>query len=540
MRYVAGSRRSGLTLLELLIVMAIILLVSVATIPVALGVFGEQEVSGAASTVHAMFSLTRDTAVRNGRPVGIRLIPDPDLAGSISGGDYRMASNRMLELQVPPDYTQGRAGKLTGHGLPELDGITWQLVAHPTIPTMGNTFLVRRIAVVESKLEGESSFALPAPPLVPTDLTSWYGNIRQGERIRFDTTRQDYIVAGPFFRNVPQSGPPARADYLNSERFVYGPTCSFSTAPVLAWIPSLPFPASAPANRREILFVVNGRDDDGDGYVDEEFDGIDNNNDGLIDPGYNGVDDDGDGLIDEMDELLFNRVGGVANYNPFFAEYEEEVFIGAPVDGVQYASSYAITRRPIPSPDSREVQLPGNTVIDLTTSVFPLIGAGPSERSVVPIDPLSGYVEFIIYPNGRVAPSSYAGNYTYLADFPAYYLWIAEREDVRDVLWGVDTNNYPNPNPAAGNSDPNLRFFYRLPMTKDTKYYLDHDKDGVIDTAPPIVAQQAGNFLEGGRRIVAISSSNGKASVSSFTIDDAQQIGAVFNQANRQQTGQGN
>ncbi len=44
----------------------------------------------------------------------------------------------------------------------------------------------------------------------------------------------------------------------------------------------------APITSPSSSIVVNGQDDDGDGWVDEGFDGIDNDGDGVIDPGFNG------------------------------------------------------------------------------------------------------------------------------------------------------------------------------------------------------------------------------------------------------------
>jgi hypothetical protein len=63
----------------------------------------------------------------------------------------------------------------------------------------------------------------------------------------------------------------------------------------------------------ETLILVNGRDDNGNGYVDESFDGLDNDGDGITDPGYNGLDDNGDGVVDEFAELA---IGGGLEFEP--------------------------------------------------------------------------------------------------------------------------------------------------------------------------------------------------------------------------------
>jgi hypothetical protein len=165
----------------------------------------------------------------------------------------------------------------------------------------------------------------------------------------------------------------------------------------------------------------------------------------------------------------------------------------------------------MPAPDSREVQLPGNTVIDLTTSALPILGLGVSERSRVPIDPYTGYIDFLIYPTGQIVPSTHTGNFAQAYDFPSFSLWISTREDIRGPLFGVNTTTGRlNPNPDAP------AFQYHMPMHRGTQGYLDHDNDGVID---PAFSAVSGNYLEGDRRIVIIDPRTGRASVSPITFD---------------------
>jgi hypothetical protein len=307
---------------------------------------------------------------------------------------------------------------------------------------------------------------------------------------------------------------------VNPDRFIYG-DCDYSTA---AWETSVVGNGFA-----EYLFVVNGRDDDGDGYIDEQFDGINNNNDfypaghaysgqPIIDPGFNGIDDNENGLIDEPSELLLFHNGTAFVYNPALAEYEPDDWIGTPVapGGGDLARTYAILRRPMPAPDSREVQLPGNTVIDLTTSALPILGVGVSERSRVPIDPYTGYIDFLIYPTGQIVPSTHTGNFSQAYDFPTFSLWIATREDIRGPLFGVDANGLLNPNPGIDTAATPPRFTYHMPMHRGTQFYLDHDDDGVID---PMFSAQSGNYLEGDRRMVMIDPRTGRASVSPITFN---------------------
>ena len=77
-------RPAGFTLTELLVVIAIILLISVATLPMALVALSEREVSDAASTVQANFAVVQSRAVASGQAQGIRLLPDPTLNGLLA------------------------------------------------------------------------------------------------------------------------------------------------------------------------------------------------------------------------------------------------------------------------------------------------------------------------------------------------------------------------------------------------------------------------------------------------------------------------
>lgn len=481
-------RKAGFTLTELLVVIAILALITVATIPVALNLFGDQEISTAASTVQAAFSLTRDSAVRSGRPVGLRLVPDPNF----SNPNDRMASNRLLALESPSDYSEG-------YVIPVIEEFTYP--ALPGSPT------VRRLAIYESRFDSDG---LPSSP------TSWYFNIRQGEVIRLET--QNFTIAGPL-----TVGPA----FGNPDRFV-NETDNLQRPPAGNAITSLPFNPFF-----ERLYVLNAQDDDtpnessGNGYVDEAFDGIDNNSDSLIvsgfrkyiDSGFNGFDDDDGpdpstsaGAVDDPKELIVYRdvFSGAQLYSDNSvtydnSEYETEaapdIFAYRRVNNAPYDPrtpvlldadtglpvtpipiQYTIRRRPQPAPDAREVTLPASIVIDLTTTSNPL--NGDRERSKVPLDPASGYVDLLIYPNGKIVPSTPFNNFTATADYPLYFLWLASREDVFEPLAYTVV-------PGGDNQ-------CQLPMPRNTPRY----------TLPRV--------LEGQRRMVVLSPTSGHASVSTI------------------------
>jgi hypothetical protein len=89
------------------------------------------------------------------------------------------------------------------------------------------------------------------------------------------------------------------------------------------------------------------------------------------------------------------------------------------------SAPYTIRRRPMPAPNAREVALPTQMVVDAST-VF-----GTRERSRLPADRFTGFVDVMINPDGSV---SYTSPYGTPASFGMgdafYHFWLAERQDV--------------------------------------------------------------------------------------------------------------
>lgn len=482
-------RRTGVTLTELLVVIAIILLLSAAALPTAYVTFAERAVSEGASIVQANLSMTRDRAAGTGQPQGVRFLPDPDLTDLTTG---IVVSNRMVTLTTPPNYSEGLV-------IPVIE-----IFEYPGIPAT-----VQRLAVYGAKHEHINGIRLPASP------TSWYFNIRQGERLRIGNSGNEFVIAGPI-----TIGP----NFGNPERFInQTQNLRRSGTPVLA-LPNNPF--------FEVLHLVNGRDDDRDGYSDSHFDGIDNNGDSRIhsvsgitlylDPGYNGIDDElndpridpPSSQVDDPRELLISNFGSLS-YLPSFSEHESDEpilnvfefvryngdvvpsgpFAGFPLvyhredvgrsnplaisDPSIKTFNYTISRRLSTASDSREYTLPSGAVIDFTTANLGRF----SERSRVPIDPVTGYVDLVIFPDGRVVPStSYGLRGALDPNYPFYFLWIAAPEDIHP----------PNPTNAQNLTWPALP----LPI------------DPVLPTTP---------VLEGYRRMVTISPNSAHASASEIT-----------------------
>lgn len=497
-RRTMANASAGFTLFELLVVIVIVAIVSAAALPVVLPAINQRAVSESARILQATLAGTRDLAIRANAPRGIRFIPDPLHMGN--GASKTLAANRFIQIEPAADYIDGKLSL----GTPFLNDPGFQnelgnpaylgpasFQYTPSFPAF-SVFTDPRIGVQECKRPPNPPNASGVVTFGYNSPTGWFWNIRQGDKIRFNDSGLTYTIAGPMQVGVYSGGTVA-----NPERFInYG-------APN--------FRASRPTNNnREFLFLVNGRDDDGDGYIDEGFDGLDNDNDGVTDPGFNGIDNDGDGVIDNAEEVLFNSGG----------EFEQEEFIGAslkakydladnPVDKYTAASgmngliddpqeyfpdqAYTISRRPTVSEGAREVFLPSGVLIDMTTwnagrattnglAGGPLAGLVP-ERSRLPIDPYTKYVDIMLSPSGQVVTPGAGlglvnpgvGSGATTSAIPFYHFWLAEREDVVAPLWGTRTSAdltgaIPLVNPLHSSATNRARFLLPVPKSVANLY----------------------------------------------------------------------
>lgn len=507
------NRNRGFTLVELLIVIAIILLVSAAVLPAVLPALAGRQINESARILQAALGGMRDAAIRANDNRGLRLMPDPILTnpapsnatGTVltptvvsNAGTITLAYNRFVPIEPAGDYKEGRVS-LSGYGgtssmhpyppfaSPSMTA-AWTYTA-PAVGTNGSpppypwpspgfaaatavypayaapsaTGPPGTVLMIEQELfTGGPPKPTDAAPSVPNAPTSWYWNIRIGDKIRMSDAGRTYTVVGPM--SLP-----------NPELFVnVGPPGAPSPL-VRSWTYANGTATVSP----EFLFVVNGQDD---------------NNDGIIDNGWNGVDDNL-GTPSTLQSTATNPNGpsfSYANTIPNgsiddLAEWAEtEQFVGT-VNGADDLE-YTIDRRPVPTPGARDIPLPPNIVVDATSWNATL------ERSRLPIDPFTLNVDIMVTPGGTVVPSTVYStpvipNLSGLAG-AFFHFWLSERQDVHELgeMWGA-TNNVPNPNPNAASGQT-----YMLPMPQGTPNYAP--------TNPNLV-------LKGDRRLVTLFTRSG-------------------------------
>ncbi len=161
----------------------------------------------------------------------------------------------------------------------------------------------------------------------------------------------------------------------------------------------------------EFLFLVNGLDDNQNGWIDEGYDGVEQQH-----------------LVREPEQPA--RMTPMRSPNGKHEAWPAS-FVGQAVPTNQ---PYTIQRRPAPVSNSREISLPTNVVIDLTTWGNPALNLGTQERSQFPpgvINPYTGYVDILLYPNGTVVPTTiYSTPSSFGMSGAFFHFWLAERSDV--------------------------------------------------------------------------------------------------------------
>jgi len=443
------ATRQGFTLIELLVVMLIILLVSAVVLPTVIPAINHRQVSEGARILQGALAGARDTAINTGSPAGIRLLPDPVLNGvnpntGTLDGTRILAANRYVPIQLSPNYSEGKASVIqdtvalgspfsqntylpyggAGYTVPP-----FLVDASPTATNPGWPLMLEQSPVYQDPGTGN---------WLPNNPTSWFWNIRVGDQVQLQGSSQTYVVVGPVYVSPGNMQAPG-----NQELFV---NVGYPGSEISTIALSRTYPNGQTYSGLDYLLLVNSKDDNNNGYVDEGWDGVDNN-------------------------WPYEK----ANNFPFLTdeplEWELEHWTGsllnppvlpsplAPRHGM-LNMSYSIIRRPVVSPGSRETPLPTNIVVDLTTW-YPQAfnGTFVSERSRLPVDPITGNVDILLYPNGTVVPTTlYSSPSLFGIGFAFFHFWLAERGDLFDPIaqTGVPyllpmiagSANYPNSNDA--------------------------------------------------------------------------------------------
>jgi len=346
-------------------------------------------------------------------------------AGTTTAGTQTLAYNRFVQIEPAPDYNEG----MVTFSLPFIaapgdfstpyfnNAATVYPLVYPPLPGIGTVLMIE-----EAPFANNDGVTLNSP-------TSWYWNIRVGDKIRFGDSGAYYTVVGPLTVNPFNARTPGQ----NPELFV--------NVGLPGTLSPLTRTYAGTVGNPEFLFLVNGQDDNGNGYADEGFDGVDND-------GLNGFDD----VLEWEDEKWVGPQGAIA----------QTIITTYATSGLLTFSppqKYTIARRPVVSQGAREINLPQNVVIDATsllllntTSNSAYINPAP-ERSRLPIDPITLNVDIMLNPSGELIPTTvYSTPTSFTMDQNFLHFWIAERGDVHAVteLWGGTIAPNPNLNAGAG------------------------------------------------------------------------------------------
>ena len=314
----ADARRPGFTLIELLVVILIILLVSAVTLPSIISAISHRQVSEAARVLQAALVGARDSAIHNNAISGIRLLPDPTINGintNASSPLYGMldptlplAMNRIVPLEAAPDYDEGKVSIIKDVVSPFAVAPVYP---YPSVPNPITPSVSMSVLMVE---ECPADTTTNPNTFTPNEPTSWFWNIRIGDKIRISNAGQYYTVIGPMVQ-------------ANPELFVNDGPAGSPTQLVRTYSNG----TTSATVHVEYLFLVNGQDDDNDGFVDNGWDGVDNDQDGNID-----------------------IVPGVAtSYNEWT---ETEKWLGSLASGLQSVNATVTSLPPAPPPTTGSLE----------------------------------------------------------------------------------------------------------------------------------------------------------------------------------------
>ncbi len=454
--------RRGFTLVEILVVLTIILLVAVIAIPPTFRALNGRQVTDAARIFQGALAGIRDAAIKANEPRGIRLMPDPVLTipapGLVGAGTTQLVYNRMVPIEPAGDYSEGRIN---------IGPVPFSTATFPpaypgdgggAYPFPDTTSGLPKVLMVE---EAPFQGGFVTPTGFPNTMVNWCWNVRLGDKIRINNSGRSYTVVGPC--TISPWGLTS-ATQGNPELFVnVGPPGTTSPLQRTYWDTNgNPFARQFPV---EFLFLVNGEDDDNDGYIDEGWNNYNENPPWpptSVEPMPTGY--VGDTLTDSLSEWETEKWVGA--FAPEVADLNQTAVL---TPSLTWATSttqhnlvdqpYIISRRPVPTQSAREIPLPGGVVIDATT------WNSTRERSRLPVTPGSLYCDIMVNPNGQFIPTTAYSTPASAGDESFVHFWLAESQDIypRGAVWGTGATG-PNPNPSATDDPPQI---YELPMTTD-------------------------------------------------------------------------
>ena len=295
---------------------------------------------------------------------------------------------------------------------------------------------------------------------IPNERTSWFWNIRVGDKIRFND-------AGRLLHG--------RRAAMNTSHHQHGrrtPSCSstsgrpvdLASGPVSSSVPELQPYSSNP----EFLFLVNGQTTTSDGFIDRAGTGS---------------------IITIIGHRQTTWRAGVRR-----DELRSEQWVGAETSRNAAAarrrcSSTSRTRslrRPVAVPGAREVTLPGGVVIDADDlERRPRSGRGcRSTRR-----PL--YVDILVNPTARSCRPRRTRAPRRRPASPFYHFWLTERQDVHEPteLWGVDrptrTRRYRPARCPSGYAElPSVRPIRSRPRRRRSSLKGDRAAGDAVRAAP--------------------------------------------------------